>query len=294
MSGVNTPASAASSAAITAGASNPIVQISTFLTRLPAEVRVKIYQELFRNRHIFWAQDIPYFFPGRPSIRTLYHCKPLIDHGWPRNSTAILCSCKQIRSEAHPIFFDTITHHIDISNIVKFPDSPGLFSYDTIVNLELEMYCFLRITPGFIRRIFPRAANIILNFTEDRGIFYRRPDDPPLIFEILRADPAARNRVFSDARRLVYRLGLLEVRWKQIMESLQVKMDDWIPGQGQTTYQPIVSSILNKTSRSKRAPTNTEPGSLDQFSVGYDRLRGWRLVVQRRSEPCDRARDLSD
>lgn len=99
--------SISSTSPATAVLNTAVVQTAVFLTKLPAEVRLKIYREVFRGLELIWwfhESDTPSNRPDGENWWDFHKIGPVT------NPFATLWVSRQFREEAMPILHHIIRH----------------------------------------------------------------------------------------------------------------------------------------------------------------------------------------
>lgn len=170
---------------------------SAFLRLLPAEMRVKVYREVFRGLQIQWRESYNHHAPAR-LVR-------VDDYGRVPNGLALLQISHVIRQEALPILNGTIYHRCSPLDLLGYPSHHPIFPSDKVVNLRLSKFPITRVDVPRLTRIFPRFQTIdipdetVLNFSSDPQ-YFNGPDFP--------SDDEVRRGIFGRVSQEVANMSL--------------------------------------------------------------------------------------
>lgn len=186
----------------TATTNTAVVQTAIFLTKLPAEVRLEVYREVFRGIELFWWHFTESYTPSnRPDGEYVWD----LHEGDPfTNAFATLWVSRQVREEAMPVFHHTVRHHMAYNKILTFPTSHVFFPPDRIRYIEVTSNTIQDINIDILRRVFPHLNAVVLNY-DDAPSLNIKCIDSSVSFEEFSKDRVAQDQVMAEIKHQICR-----------------------------------------------------------------------------------------
>lgn len=169
-----------------------IIQTSAFLTKLPAEVRVKIYREVFRGLAVEWKR----YRNSEPFKRRFDGNLYRLYLGRTKQSLALIMTSSQTRLEAMPILHDMIIHEVGRKDLLLIPEFHILFGCDNIRHLLAISERDNDLNINALLRVFPQLKSIELITEKCVRVDTERAGDS-VSFREFSKEPSIRAKIFS-------------------------------------------------------------------------------------------------